>query len=668
MSTIDAFYSNAMVGLTSSQQALSIVSNNISNSATPGYTREVATDVPIGGASGNFNVVAERQVSTFLNAGVQTAQSTSSANAAYLQQATQLSSVLASSTTDIGTSLQTFFTSLQTMAADPAAVPPRQTVINNAQTLVNSLQGVGAQISQLGSSVNAQIQGDVTQINTLSAQIALQNRAIATAEAGNTGQPPNDLLDQRDQSLQSLSKLVSVSTVQQGDGSLSVFVGNGQSLVVGGNAQSLQAIPSTTDNSQLQVGYQAAAGGTGVALPDSSLTGGDLGAMLQFRNETLNPAAMNLSHLATVFAQTVNNQQSLGVDLNGRTGSNLFTLPQPTIVGSNSLNPSAAPTAVPSLTISDPSKIQASNYTLSFSAASGNYTLSQLNDPSSGAVLTPPTVLYNGTSLPTTQIPGYSFNLTSGAMNDGDTFTIRPYQDTLNSITMATSDPAAIAAASQFTVQPGASNSAGTSLVVTGMNGTPSSTLFPATVKPTATAGQFIITPANNANPPQTVSLSNGTLTYVDPSSTTSPPAAVVFTVGGTPATTDSFTISTNEGPVAGNTAGNGLANSGNNENLTALSGFQTASLVDTGGAMKSSLSAEYSRVVGVVGSATAVYKARSSAADSVLSNLVAQQQTVSGVNLDEEAANLLKFQQQYQASAKVMQVASTLFNSLLQI
>ena len=509
MSSIDTFYSNAMVGLTSSQQALSIISNNISNSATPGYTRELPTAVPVGGLSNNYNLIAQRQTSTYVNAGVQSAQSVASANASYYQQVSQLSTVLATSASDIGNSLQSFFTSVQKVAADPAAVPPRQQMLNTAQTAISAFQGVGGQLAQMSTSVNAQISGDVTAINTLSAQLAKQNQAISLAEASSNGAMPNDLLDQRDQTLQSLSKLVSVSTVAQGDGSINVFIGTGQSLVVGGTAQKLVAVPSATDSSQLHVAYDQGGKGVPVQLNDSSLPGGELGATLQFRAEILDPAIRNLSQLATSFASSVNSQHALGVDLAGSAGGTFFNLP-PMSVQAAAANTGGA---VLSATVGTPGAMQATDYQLSFDGT--NYTLKSLEDPSTGVALTAPNTVYTGTSLPPATQFGINFSLGgSGSMAAGDSFTVKPYQTTLTSLTLAITDPAKIAAASQFSITPGSTVGGNTTMTVTGVDSTPGAVTaaqFPASVTFGA-GGAYTITPpaASGAAP------TSGTLTLVN--------------------------------------------------------------------------------------------------------------------------------------------------------
>ncbi len=657
MSSIDSFYSNALVGLTSSQQALSIISNNISNAATPGYTRELPTNVPIGGVSTDYNLIAQRQTSTYVNASVMSAQASSSANASYYTQVSQLSQVLASSTTDIGNSMQTFFTSVQHVAADPAAIPPRQQLLNDSQSVVNAFQGVGGQLAQMSDTVNAQISGDVTAINSLSAQIAKQNAAISLAEAGGNGTKPNDLLDQRDQTLQSLSKLVAVSTVSQSDGSLNVFIGNGQSLVVGGAAQTLKAVPSATDSSQMHVAYASGTNGTPVQLADSAITGGDLGATLQFRTDSLDPASRNLAQLATTFAGAVNNQHALGVDLSGTTGGTVFNLPPMSVQAASTNTGGAVLTA----TVGTPSAIQATDYQLSFDGT--NYTLKSLQDPNTGVTLNSPATVYTGTSLPPAAQFGINFGLGgSGAMAAGDSFTVKPYQTTLTGITLAISDPSKIAAASQFSITPGSTVGSNTTMNVTGINASGvTSGQFPASVS-FAAGGAYTITPAAGSG----AAAVTGTLTV-----TNGVPQPISFngltlSLTATPASGNTFTLGQNQG--GGAAAGSGLTSAGNNENASALAALQTLGLVSTGTGTSFSLSAQYSRVVADVGSQASVAKATSASADGVLSNLQAQQQSISGVNLDEEGANLLKYQQQYQAAAKVMQVASTLFQALLQI
>lgn len=636
-------FSIGVSGLIASQAALSTTSNNIANASTPGYTRQVTQFTPIAGqqtqygylGSGVMASSVERQTDTYLNASVQTAQSASSEQTSYYSQISQISNMLASSSTDIGTSMQTFFTGFQQVASDPSSIAPRQQALSNAQTLVDQFQTVGGQLSTLGSTLNQGISSDVNAINNYAKQIATLNQSIRTVSEGGNAQPPNDLLDQRDTAVANLSKLVGVSVVSQQDGSYNVYFGNGQGLVVGSQPYSLAAVPSNSDPTQIQVAFTAS--GNSQLIPDTQITGGDLGGLLSFRSQSLQPATQKLGQLAAGFALSVNAQHALGKDLKGVQGLAMFNLAAPQVVpsqlntGTGQLTAGFAPT--------DSTYLQPSDYKVAFDGT--NYSITRLSDGSSGldgagkaapATYAPATM----TSPASVEVDGVSFSL-KAPMAAGDSFTVKPVEGALSGINLALVDPSQIAASGgPVSVSAASANTGSGALAITALTGAPSFST------PTTIAFSSATTYAVNGGASATLP-ANGQIVV----------NGVTVTLSGAPAAGDSFSLSNNAGGV------------GNNQNAVAMGGLQTRLALDNGAASFSGL---YSDIVGQVGASAAQYKSTSTTAAGVLSNAQAAQASVSGVNLDEEGANLIKFQQQYQASAKVVQIAATLFQSILQL
>jgi len=216
------FFNSALTGLNYAQTALAVVSNNITNSSVAGYTREVVTIVNPGGGGAGGVIVGERQTSTYLNANLLNAQTGASEQGAYAQQATQLNQILASSSatgssstiaTDIGGAIQNFFSSVNALATSTgdSTNAARSSVLTNANVLAAEFSSVGTQLNGLGSQVEQNIKSDIGSINNLATQIAKVNQGIQTNNGSSVIQPANALMDQRDQLLQQLSKLISVS-------------------------------------------------------------------------------------------------------------------------------------------------------------------------------------------------------------------------------------------------------------------------------------------------------------------------------------------------------------------------------------------------------------------------------------------------------------------------
>jgi len=444
-----------------------------------------------------------------------------------------------------------------------------------------------------------------------------------------------------------LSQLTSVQ-VTTVNGAYNVSIGTGQPLVSGTTAYQLQAVTSTSDPSELSIAYASPDGSPQTPaqtqyLPDSTFGGGTVGGLLAFRSQSLDPAQAQLGSLATSFASQLNQQNSLGVDLNGNPGTALFSTGSPTIYA-NSRNTG---TAQLSVSIANSTQPPSSTYTLSRNGTT--YTLTDQESGASLGTLTadPTTGAVAGT------IAGMNISVTSGTMQSGDSFTIQPTSGALAAFSLVTTNPTAIAAASPAVASAGASN-AGTANIsaatVTAGYSIPATTL---TLTYNSTAQQFTsnlpvtlpsgtTVPAGTAfayNPAQGLTLSYGT--------------NVSATISGTPANGDTFTIGANTG------------GSSDGSNALAMANLGTAKSLNGG---TDSLTSAYANYVNQIGNETNNLQSSSTSATAVLTQATSAQQSVSGVNLNEEAANLIQYQQLYQANSKVIQTASTLFTTLLGI
>jgi flagellar hook-associated protein 1 len=653
-------------GLSAAQWGLQTTSQNISNASTPGYTVENPVYAEASGqytgsgylGSGVDTVTVRRNYSQYLSNQLNSATSTNSALSTNYAMASQLSNLVGSPTAGISSAITAYFTGLQNVSNNPNSVPTRQTALSAAQTLATQLNSAGEQYDQLRLSVNQQLQTAVASINTYSSQIASLNGQIAAASA--QGQPPNQLLDQRDQAVASLSQLGGVSVVQNSSG-YSVFIGNGQPLVVGAQNFQLGTAPSQSDPSELAVTYNGLKGATPTPpveyLPPSAISGGSVGGLLQFVSQTLDPAEAQLGAVATSFAAQVNAQNALGLDLSGNIGGNLFSVGSPTVY-SNLANTG---TAALSVSFANNAQPTSDDYKLSFS--SGTYTLT---DTTTGSVVgtsaTPP----NGS----TPIGGLLLNITSGAMSAGDSFTIQPTRGALNTFKLATSNPSAIAASAPVLAAAPSSN-VGTGAITQGtvtagyqVGGTTTLTYSastgnltgfqPGTTVTVAGSPPTSYTIASSATPVPYSSASGATLTI---NSTVTPaPAgitnAVTVTLSGSPANGDQFTIAPNTGTFDG-------------RNALAMSKLVSNASLNGG---TSTLTAAYASYVNNIGNAASQLKAANTSQTALVTQITSAQQSVSGVNLDEEASNLLQYQQAYQANSKVIQTAESMFQTLMGI
>jgi flagellar hook-associated protein 1 FlgK len=538
--------------LAAAQVGLSTTGHNIANAATPGFSRQVVVQSAAQPQNYGFGFMGQgteistvkRIYSEFLGSQVRAAQTTKSGLDSYYAQIKQIDNMLADPASGLSPALQSFFSGIQEMSSNPSSIPARQAALSSAESLAARFQSMAGRLDEIEQGVNSQITSGVSAINSYAKQIAQLNDAIGRAQ-GATGQPPNDLLDQRDQLILDLNKEIKTTVVKQGDGGYNVFIGNGQPLVVGVTTSSLTTMASLTDPEKIEVAYQTTSGP--VMVGKSSLGGGKLGGVLEFRSQSLEPAQKALDDLAIGLATTFNAQHRLGQDLDGNLGGDFFIIPSAQAGASG------------------------------FAVAIGDPRLIAAAAPIRTAVATG--------------------NTGSGAISAGSVNTPPPPNANLQQ---------------------------------------------PVTIMFTS-ATTFDVTGTGTGNPTGVTYTPGGTITYNGWSAT----------ISGTPALGDSFTLDANTGGV------------GDNRNALLLGALQTANTLNGN---TTTYHGAYSQLVSQIGNKTRELDVTSSAAGKLLSEANLSLQAESGVNLDEEATNLLRYQQAYQAAGKVMQIASQMFDVLLSL
>ncbi|MBB3641222.1 MULTISPECIES: flagellar hook-associated protein FlgK [unclassified Variovorax] len=647
------FYTG-LSGLGVARSALMTTAHNTANAYTAGYSRqvsEIATGSAIASGSGfigsgaNVSTIS-RSYDRYLTAQLSSAQSASAALATNSTQINRIDTLLADKTSGIAPLMQSFFTSIQGVANTPADPAARQQMISSAQALANKFRATDQYLSDLNSSVNEQIVGSVDQINTYASKIASLNQQISQISAMAGGQPPNDLLDQRDQLVSQLSQVVDVKVLQQDNGKYNVFIATGQSLVVGDYASTMAAVNSAADPTRKAVALQGFAGNT-AELPDGAITGGVLGGLLSFRNETLIPTQNAIGRLAMSVSDTVNAQHKLGVDLNGALGKDFFTQSVPGAI-SNSRNTGNLQLDA---TLSDASKLTTSDYSVNVTDVAGTltYTVTRLSDKTSMGSFTTFPITFDGVSL----------SAGSGTAQAGDSFLIQPTRTGARDLDVLTRDAAKVAAASPVITGKAAGNKGSAALGAATVDASYPSTPLAGTVTLSfdAASGNLSGFPATS---PVTVTLADGT-------STTYAAGAPVPYTAGAKMSFDGITVSMTGAPAQGDTftIGNNTAGVSDGSNALLLGALQRKTTMANGTA---TFNGAYSQIVSDVGNRAMAVKVAATTQDSVTSQIKASQQAISGVVQDEETANLLMFQQMYQANAKVIQTASTIFDTILGI
>lgn len=625
--------STSVSGLLAFQRALSVTSNNVSNVSTPGYSVENAnftpqtgqmTSVGYFGAGVSIESVT-RSYDELLAGQVRSSQSSYSSHNAFATQATQIANMLSDPETGLTASLQAFVNALQTAANSPSSTAQRQALLTQAQAITQQIQNYNAQISTYSQGIESQIASNVQQINTLSAGIANLNGQISAALVA-TGQTPNTLMDQRDQMIDQLSQYVSVNTASQADGSMNVYIGSGQPLVVGSLSTSLTSFQDPYNATQHDIGI---ASGSNVTDITSNISGGSLGGLLSVRSQLMQPVQNTLGQFSVGLATIVNQAQQSGMDLTGAIGKPMFAV-GPVMTAPATGNTG---TATISVTRTNLSTLTADDYQLQQVAGAW-----QLLDKTTNTVVP---MTGAGTVASPFQAAGISIVVGGGAPVNGDSFLIQPTAGAAAGLSMLLTRPSEIAAAASITTTAATANT-GTATVSSSAVTNPAIWVMGAYKISFTSPTAYQVTDSTN-----TV-ISTGTYTNGTP---------ITFnggsvTLKGTPANGDVFNVA--QAPVS---------NIGDNGNAFAMVDALSALSMNNG---TTSLSSLANNLVSQVGVQTQQAQANASAQKAVNQSAVDTRNSLSGVNLDEEATKMIQYQQAYSACAQLIQTSNTLFNSLI--
>ena len=623
--------STSVSGLLAFQRALDVTSNNVANAATPGYSVQRINFAQLPGQSTGAGYIGSgvavqsvtRSYDELLAGQVRSSQSGYSSWNTFATQAAQIDNMLSDSSTGITATLQSFVNALQNVANSPSSSSQRQVALSQAQSLVQQMQNYGSQLTTYSAGVEQQIGSNVSQVNSLASGIATLNGQIAAGLA--SGQTPNDLMDKRDSLVDQLSQYVTVNTAGQSDGSLNVYIGTGQALVSGSSSQQLTTFQNPYNATEHDIGIVS---GGNTADITANISGGSLGGLLSVRSQVLDPTINQLGQFSVGLATIVNQAQQSGMDLTGATGQPMFAVggvlstPAPTNTGTSAI----------AVTRGSLSALTADNYQLKM--AGGTW---QLTDTTTGQNVP---MTGNGTAGTPFVAAGISI-VVSGTANNGDVYSIQPTAGATAGLSVLITSPAQIAAAARIQTTAGAAN--------TGTGAVSSSSITNPGAWP---GGTYTITFGAASSYTVKDSLNNTVTTGTYTSGTPIAFNGAQVTLTGAPAAGDTFAVGASN-----------PSNTGDNSNAFAMIDALSKATLNGG---TTSLSAVANNLVSQVGVVTQQAQANASAQQSVNQSASDARNNLSGVNLDEEAAKMVQYQQAYQACAQMIQVSGTLFSSLI--
>lgn len=622
-------------GLLAFQRALETTSHNVANANTPGYNRQNvllasqgADQLGSGWVGRGVQVTTIRRIfDQTLSDQVRSSGSAFNQLDAYAGFASRIDNLFGDSQTGLSSTLQRFSNAAQAVANAPTSTAARQVFLSEAQTLATRLKGYEASLGTIGQQLGAQLGAEASSISSLATSIAEVNRQIVLAQGG-FQQPPNDLLDHRDQLIDELSGHIGISTVKQDDGSVNVYIGSGQALVTSGTASTLAITPDSFDPSLQHLSLKL--GGTSVDVTEL-VSGGTMGGLLQFRGGMLDEARNTLGQVAVAVAGLANEQHMAGLDLAGAYGGPLFS------IGEVRSTPSAANTGVATLAVTrgDLAGLTTADYTMEYDGSA--WALRRMDN---GAFVT---LSGSGTSADPYTADGLSI-VVSGAAQAGDRYKIEPTSHAVAGMGVLVGNPArlAVAGAKPLDTLAAAGNTGGATLVSAGISNPAGLVRGSYTLGFTTGTGDWEVRDAAN-----TLVASGTGYQANDPISFN----GMTLTLDAVPASGDEFTVDASWNAP------------GDNRNALALAGVLTQGALAGG---NTSVQSAVGAFISGVGVQTGQALSGRDAQQVVRDDAVAQFDNLSGVNLDEEAANLLRYQQAYQAAAQVIATASMLFQTLL--
>ena len=679
-------YGLGVQGLLVAKQSLDTVGHNIANVNTEGYSRQSTIQVTSGGQqfgtgfSGIGTQVDDviRSYDEFSFADLQGNTSNLSYNQFFLDSVTRVDQVVSDSDTSITNVLAQYFSAVNTVADNPNSLEARNNLIEVSKNMTSTFNRLHDQLDLQYQSLNNEVDNIAQEMTALAKNLAEVNGEIQKVWEDGSKNLPNDLLDQRDQLILEISEYTDVSTVQLDNGSINLFIGSGQPLVLGQTALQVEAIVSTTDNTKHELALTS--NGTTQRLR-GDLMGGKIQAVYDFRNDVLDKAFNQLGQTAIGIAHSMNEQQQLGLDLSMQVGTDFFNdvnsqsaMAQRVLMTNDGLGEATLGVQIEDISLLPPDNFELT--VVSYSAVVPETVQFQLTNLTNGSqTLLPAQDLTVSRNI---DVAEYGFSINVDSVNAGDPlqagkrFELRPTRLGAQLFETQMSDSSLIAAAgNQILITDGAANTGTSESRITAITN-PNDVNYPSpedvTTNPVTAAqglrievteaplGTFTyeVLDANTGVPiEEPVGTPLTGLAFTAPQQTISHAGFdIEITLEDTVALDSyTFTLDYNETGV------------GSNENSLVMAGFQTDKTLNKG---RSTFQDNYALMTSDIGTVTSSADVRVQSAEVLYEQASDRVTSVAGVNLDEEAANLLKYQTAYNAAAKIISVADELMETLL--
>jgi flagellar hook-associated protein 1 FlgK len=637
-------------GLLAFQKSMATASHNIANADTEGFSRQrvdLSVNDPLSSAAGfigtgtgisRISRVWDKFTADNLNA----VTSNHSLFSTMESLNSQVDNIFSDESSGLSPKIQDFFISMQAVSESPSSSSAKRQFLAASDSLANRFNSLNSLVSGLETESQGRIKNLVREINSYTAAISDLNSKIVNASVSSNSFP-NDLLDQRDRLMLKLSEKINVNQMENSNGSVSVYIANGQPLITERYANKMTLMPNEFDNSILDVGISTSSSSGNESNLSGLITSGELGAVLDFRENVLPGTKNEVGRLAAWVANTINQQHAVSVDENGNFGQNVFQISR--VLAKSDANNTGNAILDVGFAKSLNDELTNNSYLLEKTATSWQITNIDTGNSNVFASGSPPPLTFEGMDI----------DLVSGTASVGDRYLVEPTASFASSIRAVINSPSSVATAYPITVS--SVKDYGLSTTTGELDYAAIQILLPTV--PAELQDNFVIT--------YDESLAEFSV------ATQSAPSVILATQPYTPTSTDqnisygvwSFSISGNipDGAQFEVNTTMGTQPSGDNRGIADMGAkqFQNLFLGNT-----ETIHGVYENIVANTGSLAHNSSINSNAQNALLSQATQRRDEVSGVNLDEEAATLIKLQQAYQASAKVIQIADKMFQILM--
>ncbi|MEM5549614.1 flagellar hook-associated protein FlgK [Pseudoalteromonas neustonica] len=652
-------------GVRANTELLQTTSKNIANVNTVGYVRERTEHMTM-----IDNQVGRGDTYRLLNEFAQKQLNRDTSNKAFFDQfvseAGRVDTLFSQESNSLSTSINSLFNNVQESLNQPSSTVARSLVMTDAQNLISQMERLSGIVFDQKNIVNEQLEIFSGEANTLVQNISKLNKQVAAVNGTRNAADASSMFNERDQAIRELSELVDIETLDGPNGEKLVFMGTGEALVMQRGSFNLFSMRGDPDPNFKELHLDI---NDGKAVPlevDVGKLKGKIGGLLAFRDDVLVPAQNQLGQMGLAIADAFNQQNRLGMDGNGELGGDIFTIPTTGGFAYQANTGTAAMTAT--LEPGKGSEIPASDFVITYTSAT-TVEIQPVDNKGEPLGSASTANIVGGIVDSSTITSGESFGLqinVSGTGNVDDQFQIKLNAQAASSLEMATNRPEDLALAAPIRTANDINNTSEASISVGDVTSIDSGG-FTAT-PPGLTNGDVSLVKTANLNE-YTITDGSGTSTF-----TITPPAENIlaqagapfdgygfdFNIEGTPATGDTFTLEFNTGGFDDNRNGLKLAELQNGELVR--QNVVTTATADN----HKTFNQAYGALVTDVGVVTNQAKTNGAAFEALAKQSEAWYESLSGVNLDEEAANLLRFQQSYAASAQVLATSRTIFDTLL--